>query len=94
MSAASARFQRPSHPVILCWFYAPPVPLGPAFPLLSPCSAMLVGRWPCVQQLEAYQVRLAGYMITNYHDRFCPVDACFDTSVDDFVNAGRAGGVW
>ena len=32
-----------------------------------------VRRSPDFSRLEAYQVRLSGYMITNFHDRFCPL---------------------
>ena len=58
---------------MLCWYFASPVVAGLAIPSPSGCEVDLVRRWPGFVKLEAYKVRLSGYMVSNFHDRFCPM---------------------
>ena len=50
---------------MLCWYYASPVVAGLAISSPSGCEVDLVRRWPGFVKLEAYQVRLVGYLVRN-----------------------------
>ena len=66
-------FRIPACQAMLCWYYASPAVFGLAIPSPSGCEVDLVRRWPGFVKLEAYQVRLSGYKVSNFHDRFSPL---------------------
>jgi hypothetical protein len=95
-------FRVPSSSCVQCAFYFPAAVVGYAdrprgYSDLDYASLL---RWcrrgPGFSRLEAYQVRLSRYLVMRrsdaVFDRRC--DAHFDTLLEDYLEAGRAGGVW
>ncbi len=72
-------FRIPSSSCVLCAWYFPAAVVGysarPRGYSAFDYAALLrwVRRGPGFVKLEAYKVRLSGYMVSNFHDRFCPM---------------------
>ncbi|MHB8320434.1 hypothetical protein HF292_008020 [Acidithiobacillus ferruginosus] len=89
-------FHIPACQAIACAYYFPAGVIGcSVIPFGWCCDIANVRRWPGFPQLEAYQVRLSRYLVMRrsdaVFDRRC--DAHFDRQLEDYLEAGRAGGV-
>ena len=82
-------FSVPCCQAVWCWYYASPVVVGPAIPSSFGCHVDLVRRWPGFLELEAYQVRLIGYLVRNWTRRTS--DRVLDRYQSGLVHAG---GIW
>ena len=80
---------------IQCAYFYPAGVLGCATRPYGVCTLDHMRRFSNFIKLEAYQVRLSRYLVMRradaVFDRVC--DAHFDALLEDYLEAGRAGGV-
>lgn len=80
---------------IQCAYFYPAGVLGCATRPYGVCTLDHMRRFPDFIKLEAYQLRLSRYLVMRradaVFDRDC--DGYFDALLDDYLEAGRAGGV-